>query len=285
MPETSTPSIATTPGRPARRRPPPISIADLGRTSDLIHLSLSAIARGLPPEQAGESLKALPEHVRVTFPFAWIEPQLAKGNVALPRARFFEVVPVEIQPGFHLAEDATVALPLDEILLNLPGPVEEAAPQPQPATPRPVAAPAEPKPAPAQAISASATDQSVLQAILMTEEDLDLEKIAGLVSALPGLEGCIASSGERSATGGDIKLSSADIRAIGFQLSDSAEKILEPLALGKVKSQTLHCEGALFTFFVRRHVCLCVFHRGGRGFLPGVREKLDAVAGQMARSM
>ena len=260
-----------------RRRPPRISLADLQAPNhDLIHLSLAAIARSLPPGLAGESLKALPASVRVTFPFEWIEPQLAKGSVELPRDRFFEALPSGVRSDFHLAENASVALPLDEILQNLPGRQPLGTVPPPPGEVR-----AESAPSPR-----TGGDQAVLQSIFMTEDDLGLDKIAGLICALPGLEGCVAACGEKVAVSGEIPkdFRSGDVHRISSELFHSAAEYSSRLGLGKLRSGTLQCDGLLASFFVREHVALCVFHRGCRGFLPGVREKLDAVAGQMAGS-
>jgi len=262
-----------------RRRPPRISLADLqAPNQDLIHLSLAAIARSLPPGLAGESLKALPESVRVTFPFEWIEPQLARGSVELPRDRFFEALPSGVRSDFNLAENASVALPLDEILQNLPGRHPRGT-VPAPALSDEVRAESAPS-------RRTGGDQSVLQSIFMTEDDLDLDKIAGLLCALPGLEGCVAASGGQVAVSGEIPkdFRSGDIHTISSELFHSAGEYSARLGLGKLRSSTLQCDGSLASFFVREHVSLCVFHRGCRGFLPGVREKLDAVAGQMAGS-
>lgn len=220
--------------------------------------------------------------MRVTFPFAWIESQIARGSVEVPGARFLEALPADLPGEFQLAEDDAVSLPLDEVLLNLPARVEEAEPKVKPAEKRTPLRKSEATATPAPPL----TDQFVLQAILMTEEELDLEKIAKLIGALPGLDGCAVASGDRRVEAGEMPAQlreNGEIYQVAAALEASAGEAAVRLGLGKLKSQTLHCEGSLVTFFSQQHIGICVFHR--RPFVPGVREKLDAVAGQMARSM
>ncbi|GEM_PF-5161213 len=188
-----------------------------------IQLRLAAIARELPP---GSADGALPETLRISVPFAWIEPQLAKGAVELPRDRFVESLPVEWRPRFHLAEN--VSLPLEEILLNLPGNNSSEETPPTPSAPAP-----------------------------------DIKEIAGLIRALPGLEGCVLLSGTNGASAGEVPVHPDDVRKIASSLDGA---------------------GMAATFLVRDRFCLCVFHGGGRvGFEPGVLEKLDSITGKMAK--
>ena len=52
--------------------------------------------------------------------------------------------------------------------------------------------------------------------------------------------------------------------------------------LGALHALTLHTERGLVSFFMHDHVCLSVRH-SGRGFLPGVREKLEVVTRELAK--
>ncbi len=63
------------------------------------------------------------------------------------------------------------------------------------------------------------SDQSSLQAIFMTEEELDLGKIAELVCSLPGIAACVATSGEMTATFGEIP-PQFDLNAVGSAAAD-----------------------------------------------------------------
>ena len=52
--------------------------------------------------------------------------------------------------------------------------------------------------------------------------------------------------------------------------------------LGALQAFTLHTEHGLLSFFMHDNICLSVRHTG-RGFLPGVREKLEIVTRELAR--
>ena len=270
-----------------RLRPPPISLADLrARDSELIHLSVAAIARSLPAGLAEESAKELPDSVRVALPFEWIEPQLATGNVEVPRDRFVEALPGGVKGGFNLGQSQSVSLPLDEILQNLPAfGVKEFPPAP-PEFSAPVLTP-KPEAAPHRAHKAAETGEtSALQSLFMTEDELTIETIAGLVAALPGLEGCAAGSRDAVAISGRVPkdFPSSELAGAASELFSAADGAGSRLGLGTAAACTVYYGGGAASFIARGHVRLCVFHRGSRGFLPGVREKLDAVASEMAKS-
>ena len=130
------------------------------------------------------------------------------------------------------------------------------------------------------------SDQTALQAIFMTEDELDLGKIAALVCALPGVNACVLASGASTATGGSVppELALGTVGEASAKMFEMAADFAKRLSLGgSPRSCTLQGSDYMATFFVQQHVCLCVFHRGTRGFFPGVREKLVAAAAEIAR--
>jgi hypothetical protein len=58
--------------------------------------------------------------VRVTFPFAPIERQLASGRVEVSSLRFIAALPLELMKYFEAQDSVKVPLPLEEIFQNLP---------------------------------------------------------------------------------------------------------------------------------------------------------------------
>jgi hypothetical protein len=58
--------------------------------------------------------------VRVTFPFAPIERQLASGRVEVSSLRFIAALPLELMKCFEAQAGVKVPLPLEEIFQNLP---------------------------------------------------------------------------------------------------------------------------------------------------------------------
>ena len=114
----------------------------------------------------------------------------------------------------------------------------------------------------------------------MTEETLDLAKISRLAAALPGIQGCvIVARGETFSSGNmpeGFHLNA--LRGLSPQVGAAADR----LPIGELKNFTLYGEQYSISFFERPSVCLCAIHRA-RSFVPGVRERLVAVADELAR--
>ena len=85
-------------------------------------MGLTSILQALPAFQLSGDTKEVPEDVRIEFPFSLIESQLATGRVALTPKVFEELLPQGYRHLFSAKEpDTLVALPLEEVLKNLPG--------------------------------------------------------------------------------------------------------------------------------------------------------------------
>jgi hypothetical protein len=54
------------------------------------------------------------------------------------------------------------------------------------------------------------------------------------------------------------------------------------LKLGELQAFTIYTSSGLLSFFMHNDICLSVRH-AGRGFLPGVREKLETVTRELAQ--
>ena len=113
-------SLAVAPETPAA--PKTTVISETARVAEVkIALPLLPILKGLPPMQLTGDPGCVPPDVRIEFPFALIEPQLASGRIAVT-AKVFEVsLPVSFRGLFQAGSGAVdVALPLQEVLKNLP---------------------------------------------------------------------------------------------------------------------------------------------------------------------
>ena len=125
-----------------------------------------------------------------------------------------------------------------------------------------------------------AFNQTRLQTLLITTENLDLEKVARLVVELPGVGGCVLSSSSATHRAGGVP---DGFDAVIFQARAAACKAaMEPLKFGAVRALSVHGETHTATFFCEADVCLCVFH-GDYGLLPGYTEKLAAITQEVAR--
>ena len=128
-------------------------------------------------------------------------------------------------------------------------------------------------------------DPSPLQALFMTEETLTLESVISKAGQLPGLNACVLAHGDQvlctsNATPG------VDLRTLSTQAMTMLAQIRETSAnmgLGAVPAVTLHAEHGALSFLHNGELCLLVLH-GDRGFVPGVRERLQQMLGHLAEA-
>ena len=116
-----TPSRRRPPGRPCRRRLSPAAPAAPMADERAISLSLAAVPARPAAVRAHVEPNAVPDDVRVTLPFALVEPQLAQGRVAVSPAVFAGALPEShrevLAANSGLSE---IPLPLQEVFQNLP---------------------------------------------------------------------------------------------------------------------------------------------------------------------
>jgi predicted regulator of Ras-like GTPase activity (Roadblock/LC7/MglB family) len=119
-------------------------------------------------------------------------------------------------------------------------------------------------------------DGAALQALFMTDEKLTLEKVVSKAGALPGLDACVLAHGERVIcaskipSGTDLQTISGQAMTMLAQIRDSSER----MGLGAVPGVTLHADRGVVSFLHRGELCLLILH-ADRGFVPGVRERLQ----------
>jgi predicted regulator of Ras-like GTPase activity (Roadblock/LC7/MglB family) len=117
----------------------------------------------------------------------------------------------------------------------------------------------------------------------MTEEKLTLESVISKAGQLPGLNACVLAHGDQvlctsNATPG------VDLRSLSTQAMTMLAQIRETSAnmgIGAVPAVTLHAEQGALSFLHKGELCLLVLH-GDRGFVPGVRERLQQILGHLA---
>ncbi|HEV7869127.1 MAG TPA: hypothetical protein VGO90_15675 [Chthoniobacteraceae bacterium] len=124
-----------------------------------------------------------------------------------------------------------------------------------------------------------AVPQEPLQAIFMTEEPLDLPKISRFAAALPGIQACVIATREQAVTGGSLP-EGFDIAAL-LGLAPRVGEAAGRLPIGALQHFTLYGDRYSVSFFERRGLSICAVHRA-RSFVPGVREKLVAIADELS---
>jgi predicted regulator of Ras-like GTPase activity (Roadblock/LC7/MglB family) len=126
-------------------------------------------------------------------------------------------------------------------------------------------------------------DPTALQALFMTEEKLTLDRIISKAGELPGLKACVLAHGDRvlctsnTAPGLDLKTLSGQAMTMLGQIRESSSN----MGLGAVPAVTLHAEQGTLSFLHKGELCLLVLH-AERGFVPGVRERLQEMLGHLA---
>jgi predicted regulator of Ras-like GTPase activity (Roadblock/LC7/MglB family) len=128
-------------------------------------------------------------------------------------------------------------------------------------------------------------DGSALQALFMTDEKLTLEKVVSKAGELPGLDACVLAHGDRvicaskAPAGTDLQTLSGQAMTMLSQIRDSSEK----MGLGAVPAVTLHADRGVISFLHRGELCLLILH-ADRGFVPGVRERLQEMLGHLSEA-
>ena len=126
-------------------------------------------------------------------------------------------------------------------------------------------------------------DPSSLQALFMTEEKLTLDRVIEMAGQLPGLRACVLAHGEhvvcasQTPTGIDLQTLSGQAMTMLAQIRESSSN----MGLGAVPAITLHAEQGALSFLHNGELCLLVLHTD-RGFVPGVRERLQEMLGHLS---
>jgi hypothetical protein len=126
-------------------------------------------------------------------------------------------------------------------------------------------------------------DPSALQELFMTEEKLTLDRVIGLAGQLPGIRACVLAYGDQvvcashPTTGLDLQTLSGQAMTMLSQIREASDK----MGLGAVPAVTLHAEQGALSFIHKGELCLLVMH-ADRGFVPGVRERLQEILGHLS---
>lgn len=252
-PETTPPPPAETPAEPV---PAPEPLRATSETTLRKPEPAPAEAPAAPPVAPVAPLPAAAQAEPAPSPET---PEPEAAPAAAPRISIDMLTP----PRVHLAP-----VPAPRVFAR----EEEAPPEPAAAEPLPDQ-PEEPRPP---------FDPAVAQAALMTDDELDAQKIAQLIARLPGLTACLIAAPGGLTTAGEIPpgFNPGEIREIARDLFQTAARNAARLGTIAPRTVTLHGEPPI-SLFLERGVCLAVLHTD-RGFLPGVREKLLILAEQVA---
>ena len=126
--------------------------------------------------------------------------------------------------------------------------------------------------------SAEIPDQDALQAMFMTEEFLSVERVVELSGGLPGIKSCVLAHGSAVLASHNVpeSIDLVSLSAHALEMLAAMRQSAARMGVGAVPAVTIHSEKGPITFFHQDDLCLLVLHKD-RGFVPGVREKLQKV--------
>ena len=127
-------------------------------------------------------------------------------------------------------------------------------------------------------------DQDALQAVFMTEEMLSIDRVVELCGVLPGIKSCILAHGAEVLASHNVpeSIDFVSLSAHALEMLAAMRQSASRMGIGAVPAVTIHAEKGPITFFHQDDSCLLVMHKD-RGFVPGVREKLQKVVEHLAQ--
>jgi predicted regulator of Ras-like GTPase activity (Roadblock/LC7/MglB family) len=128
-------------------------------------------------------------------------------------------------------------------------------------------------------------DQDALQAVFMTEEMLSVDRVIELCGGLPGIKSCVLAHGAVVLASHNVpeSIDLVSLSAHALEMLAAMRQSAARMGVGAVPAVTIHAEKGPITFFHQEDLCLLVMHKD-RGFVPGVREKLQRVVEHLAQS-
>ena len=266
-----------------------------------ISLALKPILMSLPPFQLAGDIKDVPEEARLEVPFSLVGPQLISGRVTLKVEEFANLLPEEFRKFFSAEEiNAPVALPLQEVLKNLPAaslrmrddqelqekgsdfqtPFAAKAAEDAKRFAPPVAAKPlkglpqivpDLKPAPAATPAAP-------------KEELDAKTVVADAAKMAGVKACAIMFGDGLSLAGNLpgEFQAEALCAMGPSFLQRLGDHLAATKLGGLRSMTLSCAKAAVTFFMHENLCLAALH-AKEELSVEVRERLDQIVQQLSK--
>ena len=286
-----------------------------------IKLGLKSILQALPAFQLSGDTKEVPEDVRIEFPFSLIESQLATGRVALTPKVFEELLPQGYRHLFSAKEpDTLVALPLDEVLKNLPGTSlrlrddqeenevarlnfntpfsakaeEDAkrlkidsgpiAKQSSASPPGAVSTAPETTVATPESVVIAPEKKGSPEVAPVAEEKFNAKSAVAQAIKLPGVSACSVAFADGLSLAGNLPegLGAEGLCAMAPSLLQRIEDYMADTKLGGLNAMTLHCVKSPLTFFRRGNICLSVLH-SAEGLTAEIREQLGRMAQELSQ--
>jgi predicted regulator of Ras-like GTPase activity (Roadblock/LC7/MglB family) len=278
--------------------PMPPVISEPAKETLSISLSVKIVLQNLPAFQLTGDAGAISDDARITLPLELIEPQLAIGRVSIAPDVFDKALPEEHRGLFQVDVAKTpVALPLEEVLKNLPATVlklrddqEQVSVHQEFETPFLAKAREDAKrftSKPTQKAEPKKELAAKIETVPETKpeiEKVDPKEIVAQANALNGVKACAITFSDGLSLAGELP---AEINADG--LCAMAPSILERVSqhvrgtkLDQLVAMTLYASGSAVSFFARGNVCLTALHENS--LAPETRTRLGELAEKLSKT-
>lgn len=128
-------------------------------------------------------------------------------------------------------------------------------------------------------------EQDSLQALFLTEDVLSVERVIELCNGLPGIKSCILTRSGSVVNARNVpdSIDLISLSANALEMFRALRGSCAKMGIGAVPAVTMHSQKGPITFFHEQDICLLVLHKD-RGFVPGVREKLQMVVEELSKA-
>jgi len=256
-------------------------------------------------------IAAISDDAEISLPMALVEPQLANGRVSIAPDVFRSALSEDYREMFQIDVAKTpVALPLEEVLKNLPATVLKlrddqetlsldkdfetpfllkAREDAQRLTPKPGTSdkipdqPAkEPVAEPKLDLVPETSPQSVEAKTLA--EKVDPKEIVAQANALSGVKACAITFSDGLGLAGELpeEVEADGLCAMAPSMLQRITQHVRETKLGDLMAMTLYAKDSAVSFFARGNVCLTALHE--TSLVPETRARLAELAEKLSQT-
>jgi predicted regulator of Ras-like GTPase activity (Roadblock/LC7/MglB family) len=262
-----------------------------------ISFSLKAVLQNLPAFQLTGDVATVSNDERLTLPLELVEAQLASGRVSVAADIFQKALPEKHRGLFQIDGAKTpVALPLEEVLKNLPAMVlklrddqETTAVDKDFETPfllkaqedaRRFAPKTESIGKTLEAPPAS-TEAATAKPVV---DKVDPKEIVAQANALAGVKACAITFSDGLSLAGELppQVEADGLAAMAPSILERIVQHVHETKLGELVAMTLYTKNSAVSFFARGNVCLTALH--DNPLAPEIRTRLAELVEKLSKA-
>ena len=291
--------------------PPPVAEKSVAASnSSKISLPLKTVLKFLPAFQLAGDVESVPESAQIEFPLSLIEPQLARGRIAISPEEFRVAIPEPFRNLFQPdVASSLVLLPLQEVLKNLPDGFlsirtdqERTEDEKEIETPFSIRAKEDAtrfgvlKTAGAVSSTKSAEKTEVKQVEQVEAEkqdefdedlvpEIDVKEVMSRTGALSGVKACAVMFSDGLNLAGTLppQMRVDGLCAMAPSLFQKVDKHMRETRLGNLVAVTMHSGTQAISFFARRNICLAILHSEAP-LTAATREEIACLVEKLSRT-